>query len=1068
MLDRCISYLKDKEDTYISLLDSMSLGEAIEYLTMLRGFIWLIESILWGFCTIQILLPLNTLAFTVLNIILWFVTAVLTVGTVIINWGLILFTTRRLDKKENDRVEIMWGYLQHFYWQAANLAGLGISIPISLTIIPFLQYLRLHPATKGWTVQMTDQVTENPIFLRGLLLGMAIIISFYLHARFENLASLFRTQIIEWMRNYEFRFKPLHHVLSGKSPEKLKEQEEGPASLILGQSIETGDNIIQIPDTRRQNSVIFGPIGAGKTSTWFIPQIAQDIKHMIHYMRVFAKVSQDPEWDKPHGKQQNYLNGLSVIEPTNDLCRSVYKVAIALGVPKDKIIWLDPSNPDTPSLDLLSGPVEVAAQTMTDIITGLKKDKDDFFSQTERIHLTQHIYLLKEAAVISSESASFGELMRMYNDVYVVVEKREILRKYNDLLQEEIEELSSKVDKITEREEKENLESQLAELQDKKTIVAETLQWFDKDIISPQLKGGVKIQQSGPHKGEPVYQDLMADNIVGLTNILTEMSKKMGMRRVLFRESNFSLDDAMQNGAIILCNTDKQTLGENSAKMLGQIYSLAIQAATYRRIPDVAPMFPLYEDEFPDYVLDSFAGFAAQARKYNVPINIAAQSPAQLALKYGPAYLRSVFSVMLTRATFGDMGAEDAETLSAVFGTHAETTESIQNQEIDLAANSTNNQIRISTTTKEVPNISPSEIMALEKFTIAVRTPGDHKSNVFDKITTKRVNLEELRKDPVRFDLDNSNDRKAYESMKALEQHTNIDFDSIDLMIRKKIKDGKIDITGLQANENETVIQFDETVAKADNVSKNANNDGAEKMDSIQFDDGDDPLSSFGGEVDSTSTENKKIDDMSNEELRNIVEKSVKKSPNGGNGRFDNRIGFDENYENPNKKTSGKDDKISPSSGNKPKVKQDPQTKSNIELIKHNTLNNIISEFKIIQNNSHLSPNKKRIAMENILRRKNKEIEALFPKNKDVVLDRFYDVIKSTTASRYEQSKVDKLDHKTQESTGLNKEVKGLMQTYGDGPIGLDNSNIANYENDTPFDDQDPFVSQEGMSSNEE
>ena len=60
-----------------------------------------------------------------------------------------------------------------------------------------------------------------------------------------------------------------------------------------------------------------------------------------------------------------------------------------MGVPKDRIIWFDPENPQTPSLNLMDGPVEAVNQTLTDIITGLKKNADDFFSKTERMHFTQ-------------------------------------------------------------------------------------------------------------------------------------------------------------------------------------------------------------------------------------------------------------------------------------------------------------------------------------------------------------------------------------------------------------------------------------------------------------------------------------------------------------------------------------------------------------------------------------------------------------------------------------------------------------------------------------------------------
>ncbi|MDO1727262.1 hypothetical protein Q2318_27015, partial [Escherichia coli] len=73
---------------------------------------------------------------------------------------------------------------------------------------------------------------------------------------------------------------------------------------------------------RRQNSIVTGPIGACKTSAWFLNQILQDINHMIRFMRDYATVSQDLDWNKPFGMQQNYLCGFAFIETTGDLCNT--------------------------------------------------------------------------------------------------------------------------------------------------------------------------------------------------------------------------------------------------------------------------------------------------------------------------------------------------------------------------------------------------------------------------------------------------------------------------------------------------------------------------------------------------------------------------------------------------------------------------------------------------------------------------------------------------------------------------------------------------------------------------
>lgn len=65
----------------------------------------------------------------------------------------------------------------------------------------------------------------------------------------------------------------------------------------------------------------------------------------------------------------------------------------------------------------------------------------------------------------------------------------------------------------------------------------------------------------------------------------------------------------------------------------------------------------------------------------------------------------------------------------------------------------------ISSRLQEVPNISPEEIMGLEKFTMAVRLPGEHRSDVFDRVRVRRITDEMVENDPENFDI-NGKDKK--------------------------------------------------------------------------------------------------------------------------------------------------------------------------------------------------------------------------------------------------------------------------------------------------------------------
>ncbi|MBD5316865.1 MAG: type IV secretion system DNA-binding domain-containing protein [Bacteroides sp.] len=1162
----------------------MTLKQALTTLDGIIGTVWLAGTGIWVLCAIETIFPIiSNLNFTLLNVAIWLVDAVLAIVSSYVFWAKILFTSRRLDKNQQERTELMWDYLHSFFKQASYLMGAAIAIPLCFSLIPFVQYLRLHPSMKGWTVEMTDAIAGNAIILRVLFFGVAVIWSLYFNSRFKKTAQLNEKKIKAWMGTYDFRYKPLHDMLSGKTKQELKESESEPY-MVIGQSLETGDDVVQSPGARRQNAVVFGPIGAGKTSTWFLPQIFQDIKRIIEWFRNFAKNRQDPDWEKPYHRQQNLLDGLIVIETTNDLCTNVHDMAVAMGVPEEKIVWLDPDNPNTPSLNLLKGPVETATRTLTDIISGLKEDANDFFSQAERAHLTQHIYLLKEAAIIEGKEASFGELMRMYNDVYVVVEKREELRKYVGILKNKLKKTKEELAEIpVDSEQYAIKQTELSELDDKYNISSETLGWFDSNLVSPQYKNGVKIQQSGPHKGEAVVEDVQADKIIGLKNQLTEMSKKIGLRRVLFHDSDFDIDDFLKNGGILLCNTAKDSLGAVSAKLLGQIYALAISAATMRRKPNVDPMVSLYMDEFPDYVYAGFTDFAAQARKYNVPINIAAQSPAQLALKFGPDYLRAVFSVMLTRATFGDMGAEDAKTLSALFGTHKETTEDIQSQEIDLAADTTHNQTRITNRTQDVPNITPEEIMGMERFTMAVRIPGEKHSNLFDRVSVKRVDMAKIANDPDNFDLNNPKDKKAFEQMKAVAQHTDTEYDEIDKEISQEISSGQISIsspsqnssteekTGPNQDGNEEVVphynadndkkvnevKSEETKTKGTTkhggqeftIGEDAPGQAPTNGSALQLDDGDDPFSEYGGNVNTAELEletnnsssekqdnsinteqaskmtpadesnmsdeafanlvtgdsdnqsqdevplppTEHIDTTANytkEQLKDLAAQSVLKSPNGGNGRFDNNLHTDDKLIKNSHSVSGDvkepmngknskedDDKLLYLDKNGDLKKSDESSlekpaRPKKEDMKKNAIQNARLGFLDIKNDHSLTVEDKVNKLKRYTMTQRRQLAVLFPNNVDKIIAKFDQeiaeverenqirrpVLKGSDDLNLTFQKTNNANHEQR----LSNEVNSLIKGFDDGPI-----NVDGFDEDTSFNDKDPFDNQPGMHDDE-
>ena len=777
MFDNVKEKIDKRFEAYIDQLNESSIDDLLPRFEKIVKILWAIPIFLWSLCLILTIFPFHTLNHSFL--LIWIGGVAGMILSFLANRMLMNLTTRRTDIDQDHRVEELLGQKKTMDYQVAITFGGLTALPFVYTAIPYTQFLLDNPTIPGVNRQMVELIAGPGLFNNIIWTLAPILFTVYMLSRLRKSEMEHQKEVETWMSKYEYHNVKLHKVLNGD------ESSDHEPNIVLGTSLETGDFVVQNSSTRRQNTVAYGPIGCGKTSRFFLPQIRQDIDSYLQYIRYYKKASQQEGWMKAYGDATHYLNGFNVIDPTNDLCKEVYTLCMKLGVPRDKVIWLDPENPRTPGLNLLLGPVEKAAENVTNIIAGLTSSNNDFFKQSERTHLKNMIYLLKLTSVMEDKIASFGDLIEMYNDIELVWDKMEILDEYCSELKQRAEQARQQYDDDNSDDNKIAFE----ELDDKYAVAWQTSQWFHKNIQEVTVGKNVRLYASGPHQGKPMHYDAQDEFVHGLLNQLGDISKNIPIRRVLFRDSgDFNLDDFLYNGGILLCNTAKAVVGDQLAETLGQIYTLSFQAATYRRDPNCPPLHPLYADEFPDYLSESFSGFASQARKYNVPIEIVAQSPAQLAYKYGDDYFKTLMSVMLTRVTFGDLGANDAEELSPYFGEHEETTESLNNQEVDLAADQDSNRQMISARRELVPNITASEIMGLERFTMAVRTPGQHGSDMFNRVRTKRVSDEQLNDDPYKFDMTNDEDRESYEYMLEHEVHDNPDFDEIDKSIMKEIK----------------------------------------------------------------------------------------------------------------------------------------------------------------------------------------------------------------------------------------------------------------------------------------
>ena len=209
----------------------------------------------------------------------------------------------------------------------------------------------------------------------------------------------------------------LHYTdFSLKNPSKLPEPD-----IFLGPNSATREMAVIQGKSLTLNIMIIGNIGTGKSAALGLPIANQILDYMASMINNFKTLYARKDYHSEDVKGTQ-VNGLTVIEPSNDFCEKVYKLVLAHKIPASVIFYLDPTNPDTPSINFVRGPVDKVAEMLCSVLTGLSDNGagNPFFVQSERSHLKQHIYLLKLHD--SNFEARFEHLIDMYNDANLVFE----------------------------------------------------------------------------------------------------------------------------------------------------------------------------------------------------------------------------------------------------------------------------------------------------------------------------------------------------------------------------------------------------------------------------------------------------------------------------------------------------------------------------------------------------------------------------------------------------------------------------------------------------------------------
>ncbi|MED2917532.1 DNA translocase FtsK [Bacillus thuringiensis] len=588
--------------------------------------------------------------------------------------------------------------------------------PIHAKVIPYLMNKAKH-VNFGEYQAIGDVLTGNFHTLTMIFVFLPTVFMILFTLWYSGHIIRYREEILKWVQKYEYKNHKLQKWFNSQEEQIYPDVEIGP-------HIKHKEMIRIKGKDRTLNGIIIGPIGSGKTSSLIIPMINQDLHWMVRFINKFENTYKKNNYDTEEVKG-TFLNGITVIEPSNDLCQKVFKLVQAHKIPESSIYYIDPTNPDTKNINILRGPVDKVAEVFAMVIQGLSESNNAFFEQAQRNHLKQHIYLLKLHN--PQKDVIFDDLIDMYDDV-------ERVHRMHKLLKVQVEKLYDFVQSgVASRDQKNEYK-----------IIKGIDEWFDNTIREKTgFQGEPAVYKSGKYRGKPMHYDREEEYVKGLRNILKDLASNVLIRRVLFGKSDFDFDVHLEQGGILLVNTAKGELADLS-NVLGKFVLLSMQNAVFRREPNISPYHHIIVDEFPDYVVRPFKEFPAQSRKYKVILTIASQTLSQLALDFTEQYMFTLLGSFRNKMIFGDVTPYDAKIFSDMFGETEEFKESESEQGISPMQE--NPVSRLGSTYQKLKEVvmSPGDIMAQGAFICAARIVQDNHVQPVQQITSNFVPKEEF------------------------------------------------------------------------------------------------------------------------------------------------------------------------------------------------------------------------------------------------------------------------------------------------------------------------------------
>jgi hypothetical protein len=166
---------------------------------------------------------------------------------------------------------------------------------------------------------------------------------------------------------------------------------------------------------------------------------------------------------------------------------------------------------------------------------------------------------------------------------------------------------------------------------------------------------------------EPMQDRQKTESIAPILNKVGQFVSSPLIRNVVNApRSSFSIENAMNEGKIMLVNLSQGLMGEDNATLLGAMLITKIQLAAMARVhtpEEKRKDFYLYVDEFQNFATDSFVKILSEARKYRLSLILANQYISQIPEEVQKAIFGNCGSMI----SFV-MGSNDAKAFESEYG----------------------------------------------------------------------------------------------------------------------------------------------------------------------------------------------------------------------------------------------------------------------------------------------------------------------------------------------------------------------------------------------------------------